>query len=360
MGVFHFRAYASGGINDEAASDFLVVSTTWLDTDMLRIDVLNKNTDAQTSLAIRVSEYLIEGESSPYITIQAVDLDGNSSGAIRVQNPFYAPGAATGSDCLDNGNSDSGVSSNNNNINSNSSNNSSINSTGNDNGDGSSTGVGSSEIPVDINSGNADDFDNTDIAQPEYLRPLTPDGTGTVIDNVMDTNGIEFFTIFTEDGNEFFLIVDRQRSEDNVYLLNTVTEEDLISLAEAGGREVAPSGLGFGDGVPAPVHPNAPSDISDDGYNDEDIEGEEPNDNQQTGASSGNSNLIIIIIAAILAGGAGYYFKIYKKRSGGPVMGSYDEDEDDSFDDDDWNYDDGDDYDNSYEAKGGGDFDDED
>lgn len=31
---------------------------------------------------------------------------------------------------------------------------------------------------------------------------LTPDGTGTVVDNVADEDGLEFFTIFTEAGND--------------------------------------------------------------------------------------------------------------------------------------------------------------
>lgn len=63
--------------------------------------------------------------------------------------------------------------------------------------------------------------------------PLTPNGQGTVVDNASGEDGKEFFTITTADNNVFYLIVDRQREEENVYFLNTVTETDLLSLAQA-------------------------------------------------------------------------------------------------------------------------------
>ena len=68
--------------------------------------------------------------------------------------------------------------------------------------------------------------------QEESQPGLTPDGTGTVVDNVTNEDSAEFFTIFTEDGSEFFLIVDRQQQSDNVYLLNTVTVEDLVEFTQ--------------------------------------------------------------------------------------------------------------------------------
>lgn len=63
-------------------------------------------------------------------------------------------------------------------------------------------------------------------------KPFTPDGTGTVVDNATDKDGKEFFTITTPNENVFYLIIDRQRTEENVYFLNAVTEKDLLALAE--------------------------------------------------------------------------------------------------------------------------------
>ena len=70
-------------------------------------------------------------------------------------------------------------------------------------------------------------------ATETVAKPFTPDGTGTVVDNATDEDGKEFFTITTPSENVFYLVIDRQRTEENVYFLNAVTEKDLLALAEA-------------------------------------------------------------------------------------------------------------------------------
>ena len=57
-------------------------------------------------------------------------------------------------------------------------------------------------------------------------NPFTPEGTGTVVDNATDGDGKEFFTITTPNENIFYLVIDRQRSGENVYFLNAVTDVD--------------------------------------------------------------------------------------------------------------------------------------
>ena len=63
-------------------------------------------------------------------------------------------------------------------------------------------------------------------------NPLMPSGTGTVIDNATNEDGKEFFVIEAEDGSVFYLVIDRQRSTENVYFLNATTVSDLLPLAE--------------------------------------------------------------------------------------------------------------------------------
>lgn len=60
---------------------------------------------------------------------------------------------------------------------------------------------------------------------------ITPDGQGEVVDHVMEEDGVEFFTIATQMGNIFHLIIDHSRESNNVYFLNAVTEWDLMMLA---------------------------------------------------------------------------------------------------------------------------------
>lgn len=63
-------------------------------------------------------------------------------------------------------------------------------------------------------------------------NPLTPDGNATLVDQASDKDGKEFYTFTSPAGNQFFLIIDKQRSDNNVYFLDYVTEKDLISLAK--------------------------------------------------------------------------------------------------------------------------------
>ena len=80
-------------------------------------------------------------------------------------------------------------------------------------------------------------------AEPETQNPFTPDGTGTVVDNATDEDGKEFYTITTADESVFYLVIDKQKTSENVYFLNAVTVDDLLPLAEQGeepAEEVTP------------------------------------------------------------------------------------------------------------------------
>jgi len=159
-------------------------------------------------------------------------------------------------------------------------------------------------------------------AVPSPSNPFTPPGTGTVVDNATSGDGKEFFTIQTEDGNVFFLIIDRQRGVDNVYFLNAVTVEDLLSLAQ-------PSSPGDDSGTISAIPPIEPPEpeVPDLPEMPEEAEIEE--------AAGGNSRLILILVVVAGVGGAAYYFKIVKgKRDDSDDDDPYD-DEDDGYDDDD-------------------------
>lgn len=67
---------------------------------------------------------------------------------------------------------------------------------------------------------------------------LTPEGTGTILDSVADGDK-QFYTITSEAGNVFYLIIDGDRDSNNVYFLNGVTEEDLLAMAEKSGGTIS-------------------------------------------------------------------------------------------------------------------------
>ncbi|MCL2775408.1 MAG: DUF4366 domain-containing protein, partial [Oscillospiraceae bacterium] len=143
-------------------------------------------------------------------------------------------------------------------------------------------------------------------------KPFTPAGSGTVMDNVTDGDGKEFFSITTDDGNVFYLIIDRQRNSDNVYLLNAVSEDDLIALAQKNGKTIGNTKT---EQITTITQTNPATTAASD-------------TKEKTGGM--NSGTVIFIIIAVLGvGGAGYYFKIYKNKK---KTSDSDEDYDDNPD----------------------------
>lgn len=135
------------------------------------------------------------------------------------------------------------------------------------------------------------------VTEPPAEKPFTPDGTGTVVDNATDEEGKEFFTITTPSENVFYLVIDRQRSTENVYFLNAVTEADLLALAQPAS-------------APEPVPPPEPADP-------EPATGEEQPEPPEKKSNTGL--LVIILLLAGVGGGAAYYFKVLRpKRQGQP------------------------------------------
>lgn len=145
-------------------------------------------------------------------------------------------------------------------------------------------------------------------------NPFTPAGTGTVVDNATDEDGKEFFTIMTPNENVFYLVIDRQREQENVYFLNAVTEKDLLALAEQSEEpeEVTPT---------PPVTPEPTSEPI-------------PEPTPEPKKSDNIGMMIFVALAVLVGGGAGYYFKIYrpKQEQAASADDDYSEYENDPYD----------------------------
>lgn len=128
------------------------------------------------------------------------------------------------------------------------------------------------------------------------VNPLTPDGQGTLLDNATGEEGKEFFTITTADESVFYLVIDRQKSGENVYFLNTVTVDDLMALAEPG-KEEAPAPPVTPEPEPAPTP---------------DVEPEPEPEPEKSGGNMGT--LLLALAVVVIGGGAGWYFKIYRPK----------------------------------------------
>lgn len=152
------------------------------------------------------------------------------------------------------------------------------------------------------------------VEQPPEPQPFTPDGTGTVVDNTTDEDDKEFFTITTADEAVFYLVIDRQRSTENVYFLNAVTVSDLMALAEQDQKPEAPPPVTEPDPEPEP----------------------DPAPEPEPQKSGGAGMLLASLAVLALGGGAGWYFKIYRpkqQRAAEPEEDHADYDEPDDYDD---------------------------
>jgi hypothetical protein len=157
-------------------------------------------------------------------------------------------------------------------------------------------------------------FGTTAFAAEGDIDPnaFTPGGSGTVIDNVTEQNGKEFYTIQTDDGNIFYLIVDRLRTSDNVYFLNAVTESDLMALAAKGGKTITPG---------------TPIDEEKTGESEQPKQPEEKTPSASSGLDGNTTTIIFVGIAVVVVGGIGFYLKIVRPKKRGK------QNDDDEFDD---------------------------
>ena len=129
--------------------------------------------------------------------------------------------------------------------------------------------------------------------------PFTIAGNGEVEDNIVDDPSKEFFTVTTKDGNTFFLVIDRARTSENVYMLSMIDEYDLqefLDDEERNGKQE--------EETPAVVLPETQPEPEPEMEIEEE---EEP---------SGNMNQILLLVFVAALGGAGafFYFYIYKPK----------------------------------------------
>ena len=131
------------------------------------------------------------------------------------------------------------------------------------------------------------------------MKPLTPDGAGTVIDNVTNEDGKEFFTITTPSKHVFYLIIDRQKDSENVYFLDAVTDKDLLALAKSDNEDIdASPSSGAASTLEASSAPTVSTPSA------------SPNSQPEKHSSAGIA--AVAVLAAVLVGAAVWFFKFRK------------------------------------------------
>ena len=134
----------------------------------------------------------------------------------------------------------------------------------------------------------------------EEKIPFTIAGNGEVEDNMVDDPSKEFFTVKTKDGNTFFLVIDRARNSENVYMLSMIDEYDLQEFLDDEERNGQQE-----EETPAVVLPETKPEPT------PDVEIEEPKEESSGGM---NKILLLVFVAALGGAGAFFYFYIYKPK----------------------------------------------
>ena len=129
----------------------------------------------------------------------------------------------------------------------------------------------------------------------EEKIPFTIAGNGEVEDNITDDSSKEFFTVKTKGGNTFFLVIDRARNSENVYMLSMIDEYDLqefLTDEERNGKEEEEPAVVLPETKPEP----------------------EPDDGKLT------KILAIVFVLGVCGAGAFFYFYIYKPKQSEPEV----------------------------------------
>lgn len=285
---------------------------------------INSLTNGAASVALK--DY---AGTEKQVSVYAQDYAGNRSKTVKFENPYYEEPAPTEKPATATQQNQGGTaakpvqaqaaSPGSTNSNAGSSN------SGNGSNTGTNTGAnGGGNTASGTNGGSPDSQEETETASAIPDGAFTPEGTGTVLDTATGEDGDkQFYTITSEDGNVFYLIIDGKRDGNNVYFLNGVTEADLMALAEK--SEDTMSAIPAEDvctctdkcvaGEVNTACPVCKNDLKGCAGKEKPAETEEPAQAEQPKKDKGSAGTIIFIIIALLAvGGVGYYVKIVRPK----------------------------------------------
>lgn len=295
---------------------------------------VNSLVDGKASVALK--DY---AGTDKKVSVYAVDYAGNRSDTVKFDNPYYKEPAPTEKPAAPAQPSQSGTPA----TRPAQTQPASSGSTGTGTQGGNSGSSNTGATSGGTSSGSTGNSGGSSSGTPEPTTSsvpegaFTPEGTGTVQDSATGEDGDkQFYTITTEAGNVFYLIIDGKRDDNNVYFLNGVTEADLMALAEKGDGSVSV--------IPAAdvcnckekceagkVNTGCPvckNDLNGCTGKEKPAEPEEAAEPEQPKKDTGSAGTIIFIIVALLAvGGVGYYVKIVRPKQQAEDEDEFDEDD---------------------------------
>lgn len=138
----------------------------------------------------------------------------------------------------------------------------------------------------------------------------------------VDEGGKEFYTIQTKKDKVFYLIIDKDKTEENVYLLTEVGENDLLNFTDSDTVTLPQNNAVIESALPTiPVEPvEEETELSE-----SEITEAEPEEMEE----QGNSGTMMVMVIVLVGVGAVYYF--LKKRKTSFDMDYDDDEEEDTY-----------------------------
>lgn len=225
--------------------------------------------------------------SYQYFTLQVRDNAGNLSEIYQVANPYYE-----NPDAVSNPSDGTGTEENNNSL----------------PVDASPTAPTSATATVTdyqstVSGTSSGETETTEQPDTEIAISDTGTDTGRIQGDIISSTvkgGKEFYTIRTKSGKIFYLIVDMDKTDDNVYLLTEVSENDLLNFTDTDTVTLPQNQAVMESSLPLEIVEQEPE---------TEPEEKEPEEEAKPAEkTANNSGTILLMVLALVGVGGGYYF----------------------------------------------------
>lgn len=137
------------------------------------------------------------------------------------------------------------------------------------------------------------------------ITPFSVAGNGQLLDDITDDETKQFLTVQTKNGNTFFMVIDRSRNSENVYMLSLIDENDLAEFIEEEEPEPA-------EEKPAVIVEEPRTEPVQEESQLEPVQEESQPEPEKGGMGMGALFTIILLGAGSIGGY--YYFKVWKPK----------------------------------------------
>lgn len=220
--------------------------------------------------------------SYQYFTLQVRDNAGNLSETYQVANPYYE-----NPDAVSNPPDGTGTEENNNSL----------------PVDASPTAPTSATATVTDYQSTVSDTSSGETETPDTEIAISDTDTGRIQGDIISSTvkgGKEFYTIRTKSEKIFYLIVDMDKTDDNVYLLTEVGENDLLNFTDSDTVTLPQNQAVMESSLPLEIVEQEPE---------TEPEEKEPEEEAKPAERTGNnSGTILLMVLALVGVGGGYYF----------------------------------------------------